>query len=153
MKKYINVLNVIACIAVVFIHADEAFWTFSYESYWIFANIVHCVLLFCVPIFFMISGCNIIDYRERYSTKDFAKKRFCKTFIPYIAWSLIALAIRILSKRATISELSFSSILINIFNNKSVSIYWFFIPLFAVYLCIPVISLITPPFVKKLMHI
>lgn len=144
MKKYINILNVVACIAVVFIHTDEAFWTFSYEPYWIFANILHCALLFCVPIFFMISGCNLIDYRDRYNTREFAEKRFHKTFIPYIAWSFIALALRILHKDITISELSFSSVLTKIFNNEFVSIYWFFIPLFAIYLCIPIISLIAP---------
>lgn len=143
MKKYINVLNVIACIAVVFIHTDAAFWTFSYESYWIFANVVHCALLFCVPIFFMISGCNLIDYRSKYTTKEFVKKRINKTFLPYIAWSFIALALRIAMKKVSISEISFPFILTTIFNNESMSIYWFFIPLFAAYLCIPIISLIT----------
>ncbi len=37
MKKYISILNVTACAAVVLIHTDEAFWTFSYAPYWLFA--------------------------------------------------------------------------------------------------------------------
>ncbi len=140
MKKYINVLNVLACIAVVFIHTSEAFWIFSYEPYWLFANIIHCASLFCVPIFFMISGCNLIDYREKYSTIEFFKKRFIKTFIPFAGWSFIALISAIITKKCDISSLSLSYIISIIFNCKYIGIYWFFIALFSVYLCIPAIS-------------
>lgn len=149
-KKYITILNVMACIAVVFIHTDEAFWTFSYEPYWVFANIVHCVLLFSVPIFFMISGCNLLDYRDKYSTKEFAEKRLEKTFIPFLGWSLIAIVLRLAVKEISFSELTVSSIVVGIFNTEYLGVYWFFIPLFAVYLCIPVLSLIPKDSRKKI---
>lgn len=142
MKKYISILNVTACAAVVLIHTDEAFWTFSYAPYWLFANFLHCLLLFCVPVFFMISGCNLVNYRNKYSTKEFAKKRFTKTFIPFIGWSFISLIATAIIKTDNSYELSVSSVISGIFNCKYINIYWFFIALFSVYLCIPVISLI-----------
>ena len=142
MKKYISILNVTACAAVVLIHTDEAFWTFSYAPYWLFANFLHCLLLFCVPVFFMISGCNLVNYRNKYSTKEFAKKRFTKTFIPFIGWSFISLIATAIIKTDNSYELSVSSVISGIFKCKYINIYWFFIALFSVYLCIPVISLI-----------
>lgn len=47
------------------------------------------VFYFVVPIFFMISGATLMDYRDRYNTKDFFIKRGLCTFIPFIVWSLI----------------------------------------------------------------
>ena len=41
MKKkiYIQILGVIACLAVVAMHVNGCFWQFSYDRYWITANI------------------------------------------------------------------------------------------------------------------
>lgn len=56
MKKkiYIQILGVIACLAVVAMHVNGCFWQFSYDRYWITANIIECICYFAVPIFFMI---------------------------------------------------------------------------------------------------
>ena len=42
MKKkiYIQILGVIACLAVVAMHVNGCFWQFSYDRYWITANII-----------------------------------------------------------------------------------------------------------------
>ena len=58
MKKkiYIQILGVIACLAVVAMHVNGCFWQFSYDRYWITANIIECICYFAVPIFFMISS-------------------------------------------------------------------------------------------------
>lgn len=84
MKKYITVLSVLSCIAVVYLHINDCFWNFSYENYWISANIIESIFYFAVPVFFMISGCTLIDYRNKYSTKIYFKKRINKTLIPFI---------------------------------------------------------------------
>ena len=56
MKKkiYIQILGVIACLAVVAMHVNGCFWQFSYDRYWITANIIECICYFAVPIFFMM---------------------------------------------------------------------------------------------------
>lgn len=81
--NYITLLSVISAIAVVILHTNE-FWIFSTEKYWETANIIECVFYFAVPIFFMISGITLIDYRDRYDTKEFLKRRIKKTVIPFI---------------------------------------------------------------------
>ena len=80
MKKkiYIQILGVIACLAVVAMHVNGCFWQFSYDRYWITANIIECICYFAVPIFFMISGATLLNYRKRYTTAVFFKKKIWK---------------------------------------------------------------------------
>ena len=86
MKKkiYIQILGVIACLAVVAMHVNGCFWQFSYDRYWLTANIIECICYFAVPIFFMISGATLLNYRKRYTTAVFFKKRFGKTLVPFL---------------------------------------------------------------------
>lgn len=44
-KEYIDILNVISCLAVVLLHTNNAFWRFSYDSYWISANFIECIFI------------------------------------------------------------------------------------------------------------
>ena len=92
MKKkiYIQILGVIACLAVVAMHVNGCFWQFGYDRYWITANIIECICYFAVPIFFMISGATLLNYRKRYTTAVFFKKRFGKTLVPFLIWSVIS---------------------------------------------------------------
>lgn len=139
---YLSFLNVVSCIAVIMLHTNGCFWYFSTKRYWLTANIIESVMYFAVPIFFMISGATVIDYRERYSTKVFLKKRIKKTFIPFIIWSLIGLIYMVFKNPVNYSNLELTNIISQIFNAQIIKIYWFFIPLFSIYLSIPIISLI-----------
>ena len=82
-QEYITLLNVLSAFAVVVLHTNNCFWTFSTERYWKTANIIESVMYFAVPVFFMITGATLIDYKERYSTKEYFKKRFWKTMFPF----------------------------------------------------------------------
>ncbi len=137
MKKYISVLNVIACLSVVLLHANGTFWSFEYSRTWISADIIESVFYFAVPVFFMITGCTLIDYPDRYDTKTYLKKRFSKTLIPFLFWSGIGLVYQTLLGRIVFGDLTIKLLIDYLINANIVSIYWFFIPLFAIYLCIP----------------
>jgi surface polysaccharide O-acyltransferase-like enzyme len=115
---------------------------FSNTLAWKEALLVETIAFWAVPIFFMLTGATLLKYREKYDTKTFFKKRVLKTFIPFIAWSLIMFLWRYLVNPSSLGELSPVEV-VNIFlNNKMLLVYWFFFPLFAVYLCIPVLSLL-----------
>lgn len=87
----------------------------------------------------MISGATLMNYRERYSTFVFLKKRISKTAIPFLFWSIVAgLFMAHITK--TPMDWNILHIVDNIFNTRYFSIYWFFIPLFAIYLSLPLIS-------------
>ena len=140
MKNYISFLTVISSLSVVLLHANGCFWVFSYEPYWISANIIESIFYFAVPIFFMISGATLLDYQERYDTKTFFAKRFKKTMIPFLAWSFIALLYMLYYKVYSISQIGERFIINNIFNTNIISIYWYFIPQFAIYLFLPFLA-------------
>ena len=142
-KNYITLLSVVSAFAVVLLHSNGCFWSFSRERYWITANIIDAVFYFAVPIFFMISGVTLIDYHKKYSTKEYFKNRIKKTFIPFLVWSFIGLLFQIFyTKDIAISDINIKYLYNGIVNTSFVSIYWFFIPLFIIYLCIPLFSMV-----------
>ena len=142
MKKYIQVLSVVASIAVVMMHTNGIFWEFAYEGYWVWSNLLECLVYFAVPTFFMISGCNLIDYRKKYSTKIFFVNRIKKTVIPFLIWSVIACVYLLAIGYIMPDSLTVQNVINAIFNAQYVSVYWFFMPLFGVYLCIPPLAMI-----------
>lgn len=90
----------------------------------------------------MITGATLIDYRERYDTKTFFKKRLLKVSIPLIIWSIIYFIINFFKGKFSINDLSFKFVFEYFFLVKTNPIFWFFVVIIGIYLAIPVISLI-----------
>ena len=86
---YFDLLNICAALAVVFLHCNGNVHVFSDSLAWKQALIIEVCMYWAVPIFFMLSGANLMGYREKYSTPVFFKKRILRTAIPFLAWSLI----------------------------------------------------------------
>lgn len=137
-----DLLNIAACIAVVALHVNGGFWGFTTDPWWKFSLLIETAFYWAVPVFFMLTGATLIDYRLRYDTKTFVKKRFVKTVIPFLFWSAISIPWAMyVSHFLDIHTLSTWKDFVNaILNQQGMSIYWFFPPLFAIYLAIPVIS-------------
>ena len=139
---YLYFIQTIACFAVVFLHTNGCFWNFSATGrYWKTANVIETFFYFAVPFFFMISGITLMDYGDRYSLKEYLLKRFNKTFVPFFVWSFIGLAYALLTHRFSVGDISFKFIVDGFINTKFTTVYWFFIPLFSVYLCIPLFAM------------
>ena len=133
--------QVISALSVTILHTNS-FWDFSAdEHYWFAANIIESVFYFAVPVFFMITGITLADYKDRYSTKTFFKKRIEKTLIPYIVWSVLAalfmLATGVLKPADITPVWVITSV---IWTNNIITYYWFFGALFVFYLLMPVIA-------------
>lgn len=96
----------------------------------------------CCSRVFMITGATLIDYRERYDTKTFFKKRLLKVIIPLIIWSIIYFIINFFKGKFSINDLSFKFVFEYFFLVKTNPIFWFFVVIIGIYLAIPVISLI-----------
>lgn len=145
---YISVMNVLAAISVVILHSNVSFWLDRSKPYWTVSNVIESVFYFAVPVFFMLSGATLMDYHDRYSTKEFFKKRFKKTMIPFLAWSVVGL---LWSYRKVLWAMltgepnngldwTFVKVANGIINTKFRDIYWFFIPLFCIYLVMPLFA-------------
>ena len=146
----ISFTRVICTIAVVTLHTNGCFWAFSQtETYWKSANIIECVFYFAVPVFFMLTGVNLINYRKKYNTKVFFVNRFYKTVVPYIFWSLIGVVYNLLVH--SINDVTFKDIIVGLLNGSDiVSIYWFFPSLFISYLAIPLFSAVEDVYKRRL---
>ena len=143
MKKhsqFIDVLTVISCIGVVFLHANGIFWAHPSGRLWITANIIETLFYYAVPIFFMISGFTLMNYRERYDTLSFFLKRIKRAGTPFIFWSLFSYFFLLSLNKIPEADRSLSGLILSVINCTHFSIYWFFIPLFACYLCMPVLT-------------
>ncbi len=142
-KSYINILYVISSIAVVLLHTNGVLGNFKSYNNYIFANIIECIFYFAAPIFFMLSGANLINYRERYTTFVFYKKRIFKSFIPFVFWTFISILCCIyIYKYINIDSININLILNGILNHEFNFSFWFFIPLFILYLFLPILSYI-----------
>ena len=139
--NYLTFCNVAACIAVLMLHTNECFWTFSAEErYWRTANIIECIFYFAVPVFFMISGITLMDFYDRNSLKEYFLKRIRKTGIPFLCWSVIGLVWGLFRGYIPFSELSLKYIYQGITGTTIVTLYWFFTPLFIIYLSMPLFA-------------
>ena len=138
---YIDILNILACLCVIFMHCNGIAHQYSDTAAWRQSMVIETIAYWAVPVYFMISGATLLDYRDKYLTRVFFKKRFLKTGIPFAAWTLISLAYKIQFQQMEF-EPGLSSIVSLFTNTTAENVYWFFIPLFMVYLSMPVLSLL-----------
>lgn len=140
---YFDLLNIVACFCVILLHCNGIVHTFSNTSAWKQSLVVEVLAFWAVPVFFMLSGATLMNYREKYTTKTFFVKRIMRVLIPFLVWSTITLIWKVSTGQKTDVIFSPRKIMNLYLGNNIESIYWFFIPLFAVYLCMPVLSLLT----------
>ena len=148
---YYDLLTIAAAFAVVAMHVNSQYWNYRPAPSWILNVFIEKTCFWAVPVFFMITGATLMDYRDRYNTKIYAQKRIKKTVIPFLAWSIIGLFFSIYYTHSVSQHQSLTYYLNLILTTSipEVNIYWFFLSLFAYYLCIPAISLIPQTARKK----
>lgn len=135
---YFDMLNIAACICVIFLHCNSMVHGFAPGRNWILALGIECVFYWAVPVFFMLTGATLMRYRERYDTKSFFERRLLRILVPFLAWNVIWY----FWLGLTVAPHSFGlrDFLSRLFNNEIEQIYWFFYPLFSCYLSLPALS-------------
>lgn len=133
---YYDILNILACIAVVFLHCNSAVHYFSNTRLWKESLVIEVLGYFAVPMFIMISGATLLRYRERYTTKQYFIKRAEKVLIPWVLWSVIVYIV----KNKNLNIINFAESFIY---EKIEAIYWFFPLIIYLYCLIPVLSILT----------
>lgn len=139
-KLYFDLLNICACICVVALHCNQMVHTYAPGLNWAAGLVIEVLFYWAVPIFFMLSGATLMRYRNRYDTKTFLIKRFKRTVIPFLFWSIFLYLYVIILKQG--EEFGPRRMINAILNNQVEQVYWFFFPLFSIYLAMPVLSLL-----------
>lgn len=142
-KRSVNfdILTIIACFMVVAFHCNNKFYDFSQDLSWRVSVVIRCIVYSAIPIFFMLTGAKLFAYRERYTTKEYVKKRISRVLVPFIFWNVFYICYPVWRTglfHFNSAKEFFSTFFDTGFNAR----YWFFWPLFAVYTAIPVISLL-----------
>lgn len=139
---YIDFMNIAACFAVVCLHCSGSVFEFGIveEREWFLSMFIQTVMHFAIPVFFMITGTTLLEYRQKYDTKTFFKKRASRTVLPFLFWSCFYLLLPVLLDGAAFPE--FALWKEGLLNNQANNIFWFFYTIWGVYLCIPVFSLL-----------
>lgn len=146
---FIDLLNIAACFGVVALHCASTVFRFEDSPIWMFGMAVQAVFHWPVPVFFMIMGVTLLNYREKYSTAQFMKKRFFRTVIPFFIWSALMLLYKMDNGSLKVTgPRQFFNLF---FNNEILGIYWFFFSMFGLYLAMPYLSLLAKEKYKRLM--
>lgn len=133
---YFDILNILACICVVFLHMNGIVHNYTETRSWKTALIFEVVCYWAVPVFIMLSGATLFKYRERYDTKTFFKKRFIKVLIPWIVWSMI---LYIINNK----NLNMIQFIKDFIYCRIEGIYWFMPLILYLYCLIPIFSVFT----------
>lgn len=141
-REYLSLASVVSALAVIYLHVNSCFWEFSAtERYWRSANVIECTFYFAVPVFFMISGANLLDFFDRYGLKVYFQKRFGKTVIPYFFWSIFGLIYQLyVKKNLNPAAVDIKYVIKGLLDGSIVGIYWYFPALFTVYLSLPLFA-------------
>lgn len=137
---YFDILNIIAIISVIALHCNGIVHGSPNSRAWATSLIVECLFYFAVPLFIMLSGANLLNYRDKYDTKTFFKKRFIKVLIPFVFWAIIMFIWKIGINQLEL-DYNFKKIINAFFTNKEESTYYFMWVILGLYLTIPFISL------------
>ena len=145
---YLDILNILSIFVVVAMHMNGSVHSLPLNRSWTFSLLVNTLCYFAVPIFVMISGATLMNYRQKYDTKTFFKKRLMKVLVPFLFWSILMLIWRIKT-----NQISLNIELINLINviltNKEEPIYYFMFEIIGVYLTMPLISQLTDKKYRK----
>lgn len=138
---YFDIANIVAIIAVIAMHCNGRAHHYEPSAGWISAFIVECLFYFAVPLFCMLSGATLMQYRKRYDTKTFFKKRFSKIFVAFLGWFAITLVYKV--ARGTIAIASPLDVVNLFFTNGTESVYYFMFVILGIYLTMPLLSQLT----------
>lgn len=142
-RLYMDVLNVLSCFAVVVLHCTTVVYVNQGNVQWRVSVALQSLFVFAVPVFFMISGANLIGYRSRYSTKVFFQKRLKRVLMTLVGFSFSIYALSCLvPAQLGLPPRSFSLFeFIELFlTNQICDVYWFMYSILILYLITPLLA-------------
>lgn len=145
---FVYCLNIIAAFAVVLLHTTLPVYQPVPTIRWSEMVVLQAIAICATPLFFMISGMNLLGYRERYSTKVFFKKRFLRvgrallagSIICYLLYSMFPLSFY--GAESYAESFGFRDFVERFLMNRINDTYWFLYSIIYLYVLTPMLSLI-----------
>ncbi|NMN00825.1 acyltransferase [Bifidobacterium sp. DSM 109958] len=142
---FADVLNIVSCIAVVALHISVDVFNPRPTQDWINSATMQAFNIFAIPIFFMISGMNLLAYRQKYDTWTFFRKRVWRTgkallagsIVCYLIYSSFPQSFYAADRFTTRSVIDFAK---RFLTNDINDTYWFFYDIIYLYMLTPILS-------------
>ncbi|MEY8436900.1 acyltransferase [Atopobiaceae bacterium 24-176] len=144
---FVYVLNILAAFAVVMLHVSLDVFSpqAGGDPRWFTSFFLQAAFIFAVPVFFAVSGMNLLGYREKYDTRAFFAKRVRRVGVALLFGSAVCyLAYGLFpgdfwgAEGATLSLKGFvKGVLSNTVNDT----YWFLYTIIYLYILTPLLSL------------
>lgn len=145
---FVDALNVLSSFAVVMLHTSLGVFNSERSMDWVSSLASQSFAIFAVPIFFMISGMNLLSYRSRYSTKEFFRKRFLRVGVTLLGASLCCYIVFCMFPELFYGASRFGGLFSvkefvkGFLTNNILDIYWFLYAIIYLYVLTPLLSLV-----------
>lgn len=153
---FVDVLNIVSSFAVVLLHTSLNVFSPERSPHWAISLFAQSLAIFAVPVFFMVSGMNLLGYRARYSTKTFIKKRLLRVGVSLFLASLFAYVLFCAFPSCFYGaekfggSFSVKEFLKGFLTNQILDIYWFLYAIIYLYVLTPLLSVVAKS--KKLLE-
>lgn len=144
-----DILRFVSICMVVVIHANVSFLGENQGSAsWIAVMLITALCTLSVPLFFMLSGALLLQKEEAVSLKELYTKRIPKQAVPFILWSIIYVAARIVMGKIDFSLHAFVSLLWE----PAYYQFWFMYTLLGIYLLLPILQILVKNLSKRMLE-
>lgn len=142
---YVDVLNIIACFAVVMLHVSLNVFN-PLGDHWVRAVLFQAIAIFAVPVFSMISGMNLIGYSDKYDARTFFKKRAWRVGRALILASLFCYVLFCMfpfsfyGAEQYAGKFGLLDLLVRFLTNSVNDTYWFLYTIIYLYILTPLLT-------------
>ena len=146
--RFVYVLNIVSCFAVVVLHTTLPVYSPQPTLHWLEMLGLQACAIFAVPVFFMVSGMNLLGYRVRYSTSIFFRKRFWRVGRAMVLGSLTCYVLFCLFPYAFygadqfVGGFDIVDFTRRFLTNQINDTYWFFYTIIYLYALTPILSIV-----------
>lgn len=144
-----SVLNILSCFAVVMLHVTLVYFSPVRDQVWYVSLFWQVMGKFSVPVFFMLSGANLLGYRKKYSTEQFLSKRVKRVLVPLIISSFVLYLIyglfptHFYGAQTIADTFGVQDFIRRFCTNQICDVYWFLYSLVYLYVLTPLLSYLT----------
>ena len=138
-RVYLDLINSVAIMWVVLLHVRFITPDNPSSSAWWVENILSGFGVAAVPLFFMATGINLLDFTRRESIGTFYRKRFTKILIPMILWAQVYLFVHMWTGSTPFPGVH-EILRTLVAPSSEVATFWYLEALVGVYLVLPIFS-------------
>ena len=145
MKKEISLLRIVATIAVVFLHSCNSMTANSEkfglsETQYAFFSICTTLMMWAVPIFFMITGELMLSSNREYTFSYIIKNNVRRMMLALIFFGVPFSLMEIVSNSKTIKPIFLLKAVQNVIEGRSWEHLWYLYTMVGIYLMVPLLK-------------